>query len=181
MQHLGYHEFFELRRVAQRTIEQKQVIVNNLAIRRGVEEFAGCNSLEQLQTVLLGIFAENDFDGFDLQYALRQNGRRLSVAGAHRFAFRWNRNAGLEPAMWRMNLDLASPAGEGCFLVYRRRCEKPLMVDINLLGGEFLNALRATLRRLLVDRTQELEQVAIVDAHAAAQVGTARAHSIGTA
>jgi UDP-GlcNAc:undecaprenyl-phosphate GlcNAc-1-phosphate transferase len=37
VQHLGYMEFGELRRVAHRTIE-RQILINNLAIRRATEE-----------------------------------------------------------------------------------------------------------------------------------------------
>jgi len=38
VQHLGYLEFGELARVAQRTLNQPQIFVNNLAIRRATEE-----------------------------------------------------------------------------------------------------------------------------------------------
>src|SRR6202021_554752 len=41
VQHLGYLEFWEIRRVAQRTIEQRGIFVNNLAIRRATEELKG--------------------------------------------------------------------------------------------------------------------------------------------
>src|SRR5207253_2956455 len=37
---LGYHELFEIRRVAQRTIDQKKIIINNLAIRRAGERLS---------------------------------------------------------------------------------------------------------------------------------------------
>ena len=38
VQHLGYLEFGELARVAHRTLDQPQIFVNNLAIRRATEE-----------------------------------------------------------------------------------------------------------------------------------------------
>src|SRR5262250_3682076 len=38
IQHLGYPEFGEIRRVAQRTLEQRQIVINNLSIRRATEE-----------------------------------------------------------------------------------------------------------------------------------------------
>jgi UDP-GlcNAc:undecaprenyl-phosphate GlcNAc-1-phosphate transferase len=41
VQHLGYHEFAELGRAAKRTVDQKQIIVNNLAIRRASERSLG--------------------------------------------------------------------------------------------------------------------------------------------
>jgi len=41
LQHLGYHEVDELRRMARRTWEQKAIISNNLAIHRATDELAG--------------------------------------------------------------------------------------------------------------------------------------------
>ena len=38
VQHLNYLEFGELRRVAQRTMDQRQIVINNLSVRRAVEE-----------------------------------------------------------------------------------------------------------------------------------------------
>ncbi len=38
VQHLNYLEFGELRRVAQRSLEQRLIFINNLAIRRAAEE-----------------------------------------------------------------------------------------------------------------------------------------------
>ena len=38
VQHLNYLEFGELRRVAQRTIDQRQIVINNLSVRRALEE-----------------------------------------------------------------------------------------------------------------------------------------------
>ncbi|MCI0353747.1 MAG: undecaprenyl/decaprenyl-phosphate alpha-N-acetylglucosaminyl 1-phosphate transferase, partial [Acidobacteria bacterium] len=66
VQHLGYHEFFELKRVARRTVDQKQIMINNLAIRRGTESLATVRTLEELCEVLRQCFGENDFDGFRL-------------------------------------------------------------------------------------------------------------------
>src|SRR5262249_57088012 len=52
VQHLGYHEFFELGRVAYRTFEQKKIIVNNLAIRRATEALVNVNTIDQMRVVL---------------------------------------------------------------------------------------------------------------------------------
>jgi UDP-GlcNAc:undecaprenyl-phosphate GlcNAc-1-phosphate transferase len=51
VQHLGYHELIELRRVAQRTLDQKHVIVNNLSVRRAIADLAGCAKLDQVQNL----------------------------------------------------------------------------------------------------------------------------------
>ena len=67
VQHLGYLEFGELRRVAQRTIEQRQIVINNLAIRRATEELkVGIGLLDRSCGYLKAAFGTNDFDAFDL-------------------------------------------------------------------------------------------------------------------
>ena len=52
VQHLGYMEFGELRRVAQRTIE-RQIFINNLAIRRATEELKVTSDYRQLCRILV--------------------------------------------------------------------------------------------------------------------------------
>src|SRR5207245_3758286 len=70
VQHLGYLEFGELARVAHRTINQPQIFVNNLAIRRAVEELKVAHDFDQVRHILLAAFGSNDFDGFDLRLKL---------------------------------------------------------------------------------------------------------------
>jgi UDP-GlcNAc:undecaprenyl-phosphate/decaprenyl-phosphate GlcNAc-1-phosphate transferase len=66
VQRLGYLEFGELARVAQRTFEQRQIVINNLAIRRATEELKAARDYEQVCRVLEAAFNSNDFDGFDV-------------------------------------------------------------------------------------------------------------------
>src|SRR5207249_11778032 len=67
VQHLGYLEFGELRRVAQRTIDQREIFVNNMAIRRATEELKFASDFHQVGRILVAAFDSNDFDGFDLR------------------------------------------------------------------------------------------------------------------
>src|SRR5258707_12539227 len=67
VQHLGYLEFWEIRRVAQRTMEQRHIFVNNLAIRRATEELKVAESFQQISRILAAAFDANDFDGFELR------------------------------------------------------------------------------------------------------------------
>ena len=57
VQRLGYLEFGELRRVAQRTIDQRRVFVNNLAVRRAIEELQRVNDYDHLYNVLVSAFS----------------------------------------------------------------------------------------------------------------------------
>src|SRR6266571_3110572 len=52
VQHLGYLEFGELRRVAHRTMEQRQIFINNLAIRRAVEALKVSSNYDELCGIL---------------------------------------------------------------------------------------------------------------------------------
>src|SRR5437660_475282 len=70
VQHLGYLEFGELARVAQRTLNQPQIFVNNLAIRRATEELKVARDYEQVRRILLAAFGSNDFDSFELSLEL---------------------------------------------------------------------------------------------------------------
>lgn len=67
VQHLNYLEFGELRRMAQRTIEQRQIVINNLAVRRAVEELKSADNFDQVRNILVAAFETNDFDAFELQ------------------------------------------------------------------------------------------------------------------
>lgn len=151
VQHLGYHEFFELRRVAQRTLEQKQVIINNLAIRRATERLATVKDLGTLCETLQQTFAVNDFDGFQLS---------VETAGAESpldgdltpgpngdLHYKWKkpgkRGDGEAPAAWSLRLDLVTSRKQkqGVFFLYRGYSDRPLLVDVNLLTAEFPQAL----------------------------------------
>src|SRR6202030_2685715 len=70
IQRLGYPELGELARVAQRTFEQRQIVINNLAIRRATEELKVARDYEQVRRVLEAAFGSNDFDSFELKLEL---------------------------------------------------------------------------------------------------------------
>ncbi len=70
VQHLGYLEFGELARVAHRTLNQPQIFVNNLAIRRATEELKVARDYTQVRCILTAAFGSNDFDAFELKLGL---------------------------------------------------------------------------------------------------------------
>src|SRR6266851_4614769 len=115
VQHLGYLEFGELRRVAQRTIDQRQIVINNLAIRRATEELKVARDYEQIRRILVAAFGSNDFDAFRLSVNL-QPGESLAMdSGQGRkseLSFHWykpGRPKSLEGlSVWTLTLDLAS-------------------------------------------------------------------------
>ncbi len=161
VQRLGYLEFGELRRVAQRTMEQPQIFINNLAIRRATEELKVARDFPQLCRILNAAFNSNDFDAFDLFWfpPLEQwgesGGGRIPPASEPLPCLRWKRPGsnfcyGSE-ATWSLTLDLVtgSPGRRGAMTIYRTYSENTLQIDVNLLTGVFPVALADALDRLL--------------------------------
>jgi UDP-GlcNAc:undecaprenyl-phosphate GlcNAc-1-phosphate transferase len=138
VQHLGYPELIELRRVAQRAFDQKRVIINNLAVRRGTEELARARTLAAVQRSLEDTFRHNDFDAFEL--------RAAATAFAPEPLFSWSRQHGhgfRRDQAWQLRLALSGPGGEraGELVLYRAYSEGPLYLDINLVTHDFAEVL----------------------------------------
>ena len=158
VQRLGYMEFGELRRVAQRTIE-RQILINNLAIRRATEELKVTRDYAQLCRILVAALAGNDFDAFDLR--LRSQSADLpTISGLHLISdwgetpcLRWTRPgshfAQELTSAWCLTLDLVSTRNGRCgsMTIYRLYADRELQFDINLLTSVFPVALADALDR----------------------------------
>jgi UDP-GlcNAc:undecaprenyl-phosphate/decaprenyl-phosphate GlcNAc-1-phosphate transferase len=166
VQHLGYLEFGELARVAQRTLDQRQIFINNLAIRRATEELKVARDYEQVQRILLAAFGTNDFDGFDMKPRLMSGEsvplEAFDIPQTHRpeLAFHWNKSGGLkspnESGVWTLALHLVSTSNRrrGTLVVYRAYSPRDLQLDINLLTSIFPSALADALERTLDSSVQ---------------------------
>ena len=161
VQHLGYHEFIELGRVAHRTMEQKRIIVNNLAIRRATEALSKSQDIDGVGRVLRDAFEANDFDGFELALAPADRARRAGERDDSEH-LTWQKPNGIERELireskWTLNLDLKKASGHrlGSFSLYRRCSGSPLLVDINLLIAGFNVALTGALERAVVNAARE--------------------------
>lgn len=154
VQHLGYLEFGELRRVAQRTVEQPQIFVNNLAIRRAAEELKTAADFQELCRILDAGFEKNDFDGFELRAELTAASQELTVVQPMMCPHvRW-RKPGSEVVpgfgnTWSLHLDLVSAGNHYCgtLVVFRSYARRDLQVDINLLASIFAPSLADALHR----------------------------------
>jgi hypothetical protein len=162
VQHLGYHEFAELGRAAKCTVDQKQIIVNNLSVRRATEELASADDLESVFTILKSAFATNEFDSFDLVFRPPYCDHEIvahsfvkTSDGSYRAAWRKHR-ATATSACWQLSLALnSSVLGQNAsFTVHRGRTTRNLLFDINLLAGEFQAALSNALGRALEETPQ---------------------------
>ena len=158
VQHLGYMEFGELRRVAHRTIE-RQILINNLAIRRATEELKVTRDYAQLCRILVAALSGNDFDAFELRLH-SPSAEFPSINGLHLIS-RWGETPFLRwtkpgshfaqelTSSWCLTLDLVTTRNDRCgsMTVYRLYTDRELQFDINLLTSVFPVALADALDR----------------------------------
>ncbi len=157
VQHLGYLEFGELARVAHRTLDQPQIFVNNLAIRRAIEELKVARDYEQVRRILLAAFGSNDFDAFDLNPKLSGDFLPFKSEGNSSSAnsFRWIKPGvprGLDgSAFWTIALDLLTSSNHHCgtLVIYRLYSRRNLQLDVNLLTAEFPTVLADAMDRTM--------------------------------
>jgi len=156
VQHLRYPAFAEIGRVAKRTVDQRQIIVNNLAIRRATEELSDADDFQAICEVLNTAFRENEFDGFEL--VLRPHITRYGQVPAElrpgfdgRYRYEWRKTAipANASATWQLSLSLRGPISgqDAALTVFRHRADKNLLFDVNMLTGEFQAVLSSALER----------------------------------
>lgn len=153
VQHLNYPEFGELRRVAQRTIEQRQIVINNLSVRRAIEELKVAGDFNQVRSVLVAAFESNDFDAFELDLKLFPHDQAVSSESNRHF--HWSKFPHMiaissQPS-WKLTLDLVTTSNQrrGALVVYRFYSNRDLQLDVNLLTSEFPSTLADALNRVL--------------------------------
>lgn len=171
VQHLGYLEFLEIRRVAQRTIEQRGIFVNDLAIRRAIEELKGASDYAQVCHILKSAFSANDFDGFELTIKAQAeepptiDGKRLWVRPGERLHFEWSKPGAPkfrdDSAAWTLGLELVTTSNRrlGSMKIYRFYTDRSLLVDANLLTSVFSVVLADALDRALTPKKGMVPEV----------------------
>ena len=169
VQHLGYLEFGEVHRIAQRTFEQRNIFVNNLAIRRATEELKGVSDYAQVCHILKSAFLSNDFDGFELSFEAEgdeppsgsdtrlkaRSGKILHFEkpGVPKFRDAW--------AAWHLTLGLVTTTNQrrGSMKIYRFYSDRALLVDTNLLTTVFPVVLADALDRALIPKQNVVSEV----------------------
>jgi UDP-GlcNAc:undecaprenyl-phosphate GlcNAc-1-phosphate transferase len=149
VQHLNYPEFGELRRVAQRTIEQRQIVINNLSVRRAVDELKSADNFDQVRRILVAAFESNDFDAFELHATPPHDSPSTEPnQRVHWSKFPRLMTIAAEPS-WKLTLDLVTTANRrwGSLLVFRTYSDHDLQLDVNLLTSHFPVALADALER----------------------------------
>jgi UDP-GlcNAc:undecaprenyl-phosphate/decaprenyl-phosphate GlcNAc-1-phosphate transferase len=149
LQHLGYRELDELRRVARRTWEQKTIIYNNLAIRRAEDELQRAGTVNEVTHILRTAFQANDYDGFEITFTPESSASYGSTLMMPPLQYGWRREEGKHGKGWEVRLDLFSKRGEvcGCLSIHRSYTDCSLRSDIDCFTKEFASALSAALQR----------------------------------
>ena len=161
VQHLGYLEFGEIRRVAQRTMEQRHIFVNNLAIRRATEELKVAETFPQVCRILTAAFDANDFDAFELSTEVADRGFHL-VESEEVPNLRWSKTGSFATAQsknaWSLSLDLAGAGNRHCgkLTIYRLYTSRDLQLDINLLTSAFAATLADAVQRTAIQKVEFL-------------------------
>lgn len=152
---LGYHEFTEIERIATRTMEQRQIIINNLALRRAMQQLRMVESTDQVIATLEQAFKNNDFDGFDLRLMHEFGDAAIMERVPEGLQYIWTKSGDDAPSnAWDMHLPIFSKGREiGKLTVFRHYNGSALKVDINLLIGEFARAMSVAVEAASVRRT----------------------------
>jgi UDP-GlcNAc:undecaprenyl-phosphate GlcNAc-1-phosphate transferase len=171
VQRLGYLEFGEIRRVAQRTMEQRGIFVNNLSIRRAIEELKGVRDYDGLCHTLKSAFSSNDFDGFELSVKAQLEehptvGDGLRVCPKEGLHFEWKKPGASKFrsnwGAWNLTLELRPTKSRwhGSMRIYRLYADRALLVDINLLTSLFPMVLADAVERVLASKEGAVPEVA---------------------
>jgi UDP-GlcNAc:undecaprenyl-phosphate GlcNAc-1-phosphate transferase len=171
VQRLGYLEFGELRRVAQRTMEQRDIFVNNLSIRRAIEELKGARDYAGLCHILQSAFSTNDFDGFELSVKARLEEHptvgdtELRVVPKESLHFEWKKPGASKFrsnwGAWYLTLELMPTKNrwQGSMRIYRLYADRALLVDTNLLTSLFPIVLADAVERVLASKDGAVPEV----------------------
>jgi UDP-GlcNAc:undecaprenyl-phosphate GlcNAc-1-phosphate transferase len=164
LQHLGYHEVEELQRMARRTLGQKAIISNNLAIHRAADELKSARTFEDVVEILKTAFADHDYDGFELSFTPGTI-ESYGIDSGSSYEYAWRRDAGKRSNGWELRLEVLSEHGEvcGCFSIQRSYVKNSLRSDVDCLTSEFATALSAALQRVGESRVTTVERTAFAE------------------
>ena len=164
IQHLGYPELNELRRVAKRTVEQKKIIVNNLKIRRAAMLLREVKDFDELLKILQESLHSNEFDYFEVALGpkLGPKGKNLWIYSTRTMTTPTLSRKRVSPSYtnisaWSLTIDLATPGSGnlGFFKMIRCNRQEGLLLDVNILISELQPALCQAAECLLSSRQDE--------------------------
>jgi len=152
---LRYHEFLELGRVANRTLNQRHVIANGVSIRRATEALESCTNSTQFCEILRQCLEPAGFDGFGL-YLPSGLPREVELLPFNRvngskLRFFWDQLAASSDSNWSMTFSLMRRNGRrlGGFTLYRKNTASPLWMDLDVFTTTgFSSAVTASVEKM---------------------------------
>ena len=135
VQQLRYQEFLELGRAANRTLNLRHVIANDIRIRRASDALRTCTTLPQFCQIMQQCLKPAGFDGFGLylssELPLEGEVRALPHPRGSKVRFFWDRSLRIAESNWSLSLNLQKRNGErlGSLTLYRKDANAPLCVD----------------------------------------------------
>jgi len=138
VQQLRFHEFVELKQFASRTLNLRQVIANDVGVRRIVGALRSCESSRELCLVLQAGLKPIGFDGFGF-YLLTDVPEEIECfplqrENGHKFRFAWNNVVALSDVGWSFTFGLQIDGHRvGGFSLYRKNIQPRLWMDLNVL------------------------------------------------
>jgi UDP-GlcNAc:undecaprenyl-phosphate GlcNAc-1-phosphate transferase len=138
VQQLRYHEFSELGRVANRTLNQRHVIANDVSIRRAAESLGACTSLAQFCKILHQCLEPIGFDGFGVHLSsvlpAEVDHSPFNYVSRPNLQFFWDQLLKSSEVNWSLTFNLTKRNGErlGGFALYRKNSASPLWMDLEV-------------------------------------------------
>ncbi|MCS7081119.1 MAG: undecaprenyl/decaprenyl-phosphate alpha-N-acetylglucosaminyl 1-phosphate transferase [Chloracidobacterium sp.] len=163
VQHLGYHEFGEIGRVIQRSLNQRSIIAHNIRLHDLAESLMRSESFEAFYTHLADCFDATDFARVDLHLPLEYVWH-VQEHDKFRFARRGNlmiatwsvKHPSDGDALGQLTVPLKFEDGRSGRLELYRALDQPLLFDVNLLFGKLRTAIEQTIIRLAADTPEPI-------------------------
>jgi UDP-GlcNAc:undecaprenyl-phosphate GlcNAc-1-phosphate transferase len=150
VQQLRYHEFVELGRVANLTLNQRHAIANGVSIRRATDALETCTNLAQFCKVLRGCLERIGFDGFGLYFSaglpFGVEFDPLVAVNRTKIQYFWKSLPASSDTNWSLTIRLSKGNGKrlGGFTLYRKNAVSPLWMDLDVFTTTGFSAAVAT-------------------------------------
>jgi UDP-GlcNAc:undecaprenyl-phosphate GlcNAc-1-phosphate transferase len=156
VQRLRYPEFRELGRMANRTLNQRHVIANDISIGRAAEALESCTSLEKFCQILQQCLEPAGFDGFGIylssELPVGVERRAFGRASTSKLHFFWDHSLTSSETNWSLTFSLLAKDGNrlGGFTLYRKNTASPLWMDLDVFTATaFSSAVAAVVEKKL--------------------------------
>lgn len=153
LRQLHYQEFVELWQVAQRTMNQRRVIANNLAVRRAAEALDSYRTFNDIGRTIVQCLESIGFDGVAIEFTGMDGVPESALLPFYRSGRNLLQLGAPDLSAFRLEFGLASSAvgNRRSFSVFRTSCNDPLWLDTDVfVSSGFTAALDGALRRAFV-------------------------------